>query len=586
MKPSMPSRSSLVALLVTSVFTLTPALAKTSSATATDTFAALAVVKPVSACTALTQVDLEDIGGAGSRVTSVSESTRENVAVCVVEGLLAPQIGFRLELPTTTWAQRYLQVGCGGLCGRIDMKAGAAQHCQPLRTGAFAVASTDMGHKAADTSFGDDPQKRADFAHRGIHLTAFASKKLINAFYGQKAKYAYFTGCSDGGREALIEAQRYPEDFDGIIAGAAALNFQVQNALYHAWMARSNTGPDGKPIMLASRLPILHKAVLAQCDVLDGQIDGLIAEPRLCHFDPAVVQCKASADAGKCLTSQEVETIRRFYEGPKDRVSGERLIVGGPQPGSELAWAGVFVPVAADQPIFSEKIAMESIRNLVFERNPAADFKLADLRFDESTFERLRPLHALYDATNPDLSSFASRGGKLILWHGWADPHISPLNTLAYHEAIEARMGKARAESFERLYMLPGVYHCGGGEGPSQIDLLTPVMAWVEKGRAPDAIVARQDRPDKGIGFGAPIANDTRPATANLPAFMTREDVSNRGRTRKVFPYPFMAEYDHKGYSKRANSYQRSEPLTTDKTPKWMGSGFFQPYAPMQGQSD
>ncbi|WP_122501501.1 tannase/feruloyl esterase family alpha/beta hydrolase [Pseudomonas viridiflava] len=572
MKPTMPSRSSVFALLVISFFPLTPALAGTPSSNVADNLAQLPVVTPVTACAALTQTDLSDIGGSGSRVVSASESSRDGVAVCAVEGLLAPQIGFKLELPTTTWAQRYLQVGCGGFCGHSDSRPGVADSCKPLKTGAFAVASTDMGHKTVDTTFGDDPQKRADFAHRGVHLTALASKKLIQTFYGRKAEYAYFTGCSDGGREALIEAQRYPEDFNGIIAGAAALNFQVQKVLFHGWVARANTGPDGKPIILASRLPILHKAVLAQCDVLDGQIDGLISDPRLCRFDPSVVQCKVSADNAKCLTAPEVEAARRIYDGPKDPASGERLIVGGPQPGSELAWAGLFVPVSADQPIVSQQIAEQSIRSLVFETNPPEDFKLADLRFDKSTFERLRPLHALYDATNPDLAPFASRGGKLILWHGWADPQVSPLNTLAYHEAVEAHMGKARTESFTRLYMLPGVYHCGRGEGPSEVDLLTPIMAWVEKGQAPGAIVARQYQPK-------PV---DKVVAASLPAFMTREDISNRGRTRKVFPYPYMAEYDHKGYSKRANSYQRSEPLTAEKTPKWVGSGFFQPYEPLQ----
>ncbi|QXG32874.1 tannase/feruloyl esterase family alpha/beta hydrolase [Pseudomonas viridiflava] len=572
MKPTMPSRSSVFALLVISFFPLTPALAGTPSSNVADNLAQLPVVTPVTACAALTQTDLSDIGGSGSRVVSASESSRDGVAVCAVEGLLAPQIGFKLELPTTTWAQRYLQVGCGGFCGHSDSRPGVADSCKPLKTGAFAVASTDMGHKTIDTTFGDDPQKRADFAHRGVHLTALASKKLIQTFYGRKAEYAYFTGCSDGGREALIEAQRYPEDFNGIIAGAAALNFQVQKVLFHGWVARANTGPDGKPIILASRLPILHKAVLAQCDVLDGQIDGLISDPRLCRFDPSVVQCKVSADNAKCLTAPEVEAARRIYDGPKDPASGERLIVGGPQPGSELAWAGLFVPVSADQPIVSQQIAEQSIRSLVFETNPPEDFKLADLRFDKSTFERLRPLHALYDATNPDLAPFASRGGKLILWHGWADPQVSPLNTLAYHEAVEAHMGKARTESFTRLYMLPGVYHCGRGEGPSEVDLLTPIMAWVEKGQAPGAIVARQYQPQ-------PV---DKVVAASLPAFMTREDISNRDRTRKVFPYPYMAEYDHKGYSKRANSYQRSEPLTAEKTPKWAGSGFFQPYEPLQ----
>ncbi|KTB87931.1 tannase/feruloyl esterase family alpha/beta hydrolase [Pseudomonas syringae] len=575
MKPTLPRYTHVLILLACSVLFQVPAQARTSASAASGNIAQLAVVKPVKACAALSDLELSDIGGQGSRVVSASESTRADIAVCVVEGRLAPEIGFRLELPTGSWAQRYLQVGCGGLCGNINTTVRAAERCRPLNTGAFAVAATDMGHQASDTTFGDDPQKRADFAHRAVHLTALASKKLISAFYGQQAEYAYFSGCSDGGREALIEAQRYPDDFDGIIAGAPALNFQVQKTLYHGWMTRSNTGPDGKPILLAAKLPLLHKAVLAKCDVLDGQIDGLIADPRICNFDPAVLQCKTAADTSNCLSEPEVAAVKRFYEGPKDPASGERLTLGGPQPGSELAWAGVFVPVAADQPAYSEKAASEAIRNVVFEKNPAADFDLRTLNIDKSTFDKLRPLHALYDATNPDLSSFANRGGKLILWHGWSDPNISPLNTLAYHEAVEAQMGKARAESFERLYMLPGVYHCGGGEGPSLVDLLTPVMAWVEKGQAPDVIVARQAMPDKA-------GNRQIPAQQSAAAFLIKDDVANRGRTRKVFPYPYIAEYDHKGYSKRANSYQRAEPLTTEKAPQWMGSAFFRPYTPIE----
>ncbi|PBP66739.1 tannase/feruloyl esterase family alpha/beta hydrolase, partial [Pseudomonas syringae] len=331
MKPSQPKYAHALLLLVTSLSIQTPALARMASSATADNTARLAVVKPVSNCAALSSVDLSDLGGQGSRVLAASESTRDGVAVCTVEARLAPQINFRLELPTGTWEQRYLQVGCGGLCGNVNSTVRAADGCISLSAGAFAVASTDMGHLAADEHFGDDPQKRADFAHRGVHLTALASKKLIAAFYGRKAQYAYFSGCSDGGREALIEAQRYPDDFDGIIAGAPALNFQVQKTLYHGWMARSNRGADGKPILLASRLPLLHKAVLEQCDLLDGQIDGLVADPRICHFDPAALQCKASADPATCLSAEEVATVRRFYEGPKDAVSGERLTLGGPQ---------------------------------------------------------------------------------------------------------------------------------------------------------------------------------------------------------------------------------------------------------------
>jgi hypothetical protein len=499
------------------------------------------------ACADLLSVDLTEVGGTGSRVTSATRAEDRGVAVCAVEGTLAPAIGFKVQLPLHTWAGRYLQAGCGGLCGQASLRVGAADGCAPLAGGGFVIASTDMGHQGMGGEFGKDPQKREDFAHRGVHLTAVAAKKLIRAFYGRDAERSYFTGCSDGGREALVEAQRYPSDFDGIVAGAPALNFQVQNSLYHAWQARSNTGPDGRAILAATRLSLLHEAVVGQCDALDGQVDGLIADPRACHFDPGSLACPAAAaDTTRCLTVAEVEAVRRLYEGPRDAATGQRLTIGGPQPGSELAWAGVFVPGSAGGPIFSERIALDALRNLVFETNPPADFGLSDVHFDEATFDRLRPHHPLFDATDPDLTAFAARGGKLVLWHGWADPHISPINTIAYHEAVERTMGKGRAAAFERLYLLPGVDHCAGGEGPSLVDLLTPVMDWVEKGAAPDAILTRSPGP--------------------------------ASRTRPVYAYPALARYSGKGDPNDASSYSRGDALFTAAPPAWAGADFYQPW--------
>jgi len=529
------------------------------------------------ACSELPGVDLVDVGGAGSRVTSATQASDRGVAVCAVEGVLAPSIGFKLLLPLQAWTGRYLQVGCGGLCGRASLEVGAADGCVPLAAGGFVIASTDMGHQGMGGEFGQDPHKREDFAHRGVHLTAVASKKLVSAFYGRDAAHAYFTGCSDGGREALVEAQRHPEDFDGIVAGAPAMNFQVQNSLYHAWQARSNTGADGKAILAASRLPLLHRAALDQCDGLDGQVDGLIVDPRACRFDPGALLCRSNPpeDGASCLTPAEVEAVRRLYHGPRDAATGERLTIGGPQPGSELAWAGVFVPRAADQPIFSERIALDALRNLVFESNPPAGFGLNDLRFDRATFDRLRPLHALYDATDPDLSAFAGKGGKLILWHGWSDPHISPINTIAYHEAVARSLGKERTESFERLYLLPGVYHCSGGEGPSRVDLLTPMIEWVERGVAPDAVIARSPRQGQASSFGLPPG----PPAGQPPAALEAAKAPAAGeRSRPVYPYPSVAKYDGKGDPNQASSYVRATPLISAEGPEWAGSDFYRPY--------
>ncbi|KAF1052892.1 MAG: Mono(2-hydroxyethyl) terephthalate hydrolase [Stenotrophomonas maltophilia] len=597
--PASSLRSSLLGLFA---LLAAPALALAAiPAPAPAPLAELPAIRPVSDCASLAALDLSDIGGAGSHISSAKLATEKDHEVCAVQGNLAPSIGFQVQLPTQGWTQRYLQVGCGGLCGRISLQAGAAQGCEPLNAGAFVVAGSDMGHSGEDDSWGADPQKRADFAHRGVHLTALAAKKLIQAFYGQPQAYAYFTGCSDGGREALMEAQRYPGDFNGIIAGAAALNFQVQNSVYHAWQTRANTGADGQAILVAGRLPLLHEAVLKACDGLDGQVDRLISDPRACHFDPAVLQC-ANGEAGQdCLSAAEVGAVRRLYDGPRDPVSGQRLTIGGPQYASELAWAGVFVPNAADQPIFSGRIALQAIQGVSLPLGQGQDISLEQVSFDKAWFDRLRSLHALYDASNPDLSAYAKRGGKLIIWHGWADPHISPLNSIAYHEALERQLGSKRVASFERLYLLPGVHHCNGGEGPDQLDLLTPMMSWVERDQAPQAIIATQAKAQGPGEFGAPEGRPALPppgADGKLPGPppgldgqhagpppgmqplpQSPADAANAGRSRPLYPYPYVAVYQGHGDIREASSYRRGQPQVTTPTPNWLGQDFFLPYS-------
>ncbi|WP_324768561.1 tannase/feruloyl esterase family alpha/beta hydrolase [Pokkaliibacter plantistimulans] len=559
--------------------------------------AELTTVTPIKSCSDLATTDLTDIGGAGSVITSAAETTTNGIQYCTVNGTLAPSIGFTVTLPVSTWTQRYLQLGCGGLCGKINLTSGASDGCAPLTRGEFVQASTDMGHQGSSGDFGNDPQKRRDFAYRGVHLTSVVAKKLIASYYGQAQKYAYFNGCSDGGREAVMEAQRFPDDFDGVIAGAPAMNFQAQNAVFHAWMAHVNTGADGKAILTAARLPLLHSAVLAQCDTLDGLKDGLISNPLACHFDPATLRCPSgNANSSHCLTDTEVDVVQKFYQGPVDKATGTKLIVGGPQFGSELAWAGVYVPYSADQPIFSTMIAQGAIQYLSFEHNPAT-FDLAHYAFDMSTFDQLRALHPLYDATNPDLSGFHAHGGKLILWHGWADPHISPLNTIAYHEAVQKVMGKEVAASFERLYLFPGMYHCQGGEGPNKVDLLTPMMSWVEQGNAPDVILSQQNNADSHSdkGFGDPNGGNKpkseqagagskgdKPHGMPMPPIskelMAQLNPPQPERTRPVYPFPAIARYSGKGNPNLASKYVRGEPAQPFSEIDWAGKAFFTPY--------
>jgi hypothetical protein len=499
-------------------------------------FAAPARAETARSCEGLASLDLANVADKPAHVVSAKEAQFLGRAVCEVSGAVEPKVQFRLRLPMQGWDGRYLQTGCGGLCGRITDEVHQVSGCAPFQRVEMAVATTDMGHEGPTPDFGDDPQLRVDFAYRGVHATAEVAKAIVAAFYGRPAERAYFIGCSDGGREGLMEAQRYPADFDGIAAGAPAFNFQIQNTFYHAWNARSNTGPDSKPIIVAADLPFLHRAALKACHAEDG----VIADPRRCAFDPVSALCATGQDAD-CLTAEQVEAARKIYEGPRT-ADGVWLTVGGPQPGSELSWAGVYVPKPGSDDIFGRVIAGGTISHIAFDPNPPKTFGLNDLGFDRETFERLKPMHALYDATNPDLSAFSAHGGRLILWHGWSDPHISPLNTIAYYRAVRATLGAEAADQAVRLFLIPGLYHCEGGEGFTKTDILTPLMAWVEEGKAPDKLV---------------LAGDTG--------------------TRPVFPYPAAAEYDGKGDRASAASWRPVVPGTEPAIRPWIGEAFLAP---------
>jgi len=558
--------------------------------------ATLKAIDPVASCASLSGADLKAATGAAT-TADAKEISSPKGRFCRVTGTIAPAIGYEVDLPMKGWTQRYLQTGCGGLCGNLDVQVSHAGTCLPAVNGEMVVASDDMGHRNVggpggdgDAAFGLDPQKRIDFAYRGNHVTALAAKALIKAFYGQAPRYSYFSGCSDGGREALVEAERFPDDFDGVAAGAPAMNFQVQNSFYHAWQARSNTGPDGKAILIASRLPVLHKAVLAACDALDGQVDGLISDPRACKFDPGSAQCAPGAtDSANCLTAAEVDAARRLYAGPRD-AEGHRFTIGQPQYGSELSWEGVFVPRSADQPIPSKGMAAGSSTYVIFPEAPAKDGDIDHFEFTQAHFARLADLHPLYDATDVDLERFQAKGGKLLLWHGWSDPHISPLNTIAYDESVRKFMGEAKANGFLRLFLFPGVYHCGGGDGFSQFDVLTPLMAWVEQGRAPDRIDAAQTPPGFGpFGAGppprgAPPINGVPPdgpappfIAGSKPAPLPMPDAP-AVRTRPVFAYPMQAHYSGQGDPDDGRNYTAVEGPRSDLASlKWEGSHFMGP---------
>jgi feruloyl esterase len=535
------------------------------SAQAAPRLAELAPVTPVATCASLAAIDLAPVTGAAT--TLAAKEILGPHGWCAVTGTIAPAIRFEVRLPLTGWTQRFLQTGCGGLCGNLRINPEKAAGCAPVTDGSIVLASTDMGHQGMDPAWGSNPQQREDFAHRGVHVTALAAKALITAFYGQPQRYAYFSGCSDGGREALIEAQRYPDDFDGIAAGAPALNFAAQNSFHHGWLARSNTGADGAPLLTAVDMPLLHKAVLAACDKRDGLADGQIDDPRRCRYDPAPLRCKGTAAPGRCLTAEQIAAVRRIYAGATT-ADGQKLEVGAIMPGSELEWIGVFVPPVKSAPIMSARFADDTINHLLFTPNPQPPYTMASFPFDAEMHTRETEARKLYNADNPDLARFAAHGGKLILWHGWADPHISPVGTIDYYARVGRVMGEpARAESV-RLFLFPGMGHCGGGNGPNDFGLLAALMAWTETGAAPAVLIARRAPPER---MGPP-PGPPPPGAAMMGPPPSRSVAKLPPRSRPVFPYPAVARYSGKGSIDEAASFSRNMPELHTDVASWIGS--------------
>jgi hypothetical protein len=509
----------------------------------------LPVLPPTMDCAALAGVDVSAQVGAGTGITSAGPAAASpGYPVCDVKGVIAPQIQFEVQLPTQTYRQRYLQTGCGGLCGILAITVRAADGCVPVTDGSFVTASDNQGHVGggtADGNFGVDPQARIDFAERADHLTALAAKALISTFYGQPPRFSYWDGCSQGGHEGLTEAQRHPNDFNGILAGTPASITTELNAFNQSWLARVDFDPTGRVILPATKLAALHDAVMSACDGLDGLVDGQLDDPRACTFDPATLACPGNADAPTCLTPAQITVVRKIYSGAvTDR--GEHLYPGGQPLGSELAWAGWMIPVNPTAPQNSTvawRIGDGWDKYLAFDRNPPLSFTANDLGFDRPTFEHVRQLADFYDAIDPDLSAFRRTGGKLILWHGWADQAIPPTGTVAYYQAVQDRMGGLTAtQQFARLYMFPGVFHCGGGPAPNSFDLLTPLMNWVENAAAPTRITATE--------------------TTNGTVV----------RTRPVFPYPLVARYTGTGNINDATNFVPAAPQhpSQDHFP-WLG---------------
>ena len=427
---------------------------------------------------------------------------------CRVLGYVRPAINFEVRLPTTDWNSKFLMIGCGGFCGSLDTPGQLGTMNRGLRRG-YAVAITDAGHWGATPTDGrwamDNPVARADWGWRAVTETARVSKTIVNGLYGTAAQKSYFDGCSNGGRQALMEASRFPDDFDGIIAGSPAMDVTHLAGALFAHLLQSNTGADGRPIFTNAKLHLVTYAAAAAC----ADADGLVQDPRVCRFKPATMACRPGDLPETCLTPAEAGTLEKWYAGPVSR-AGTPLYSGGIPTGSEVFWpewlTGNGKTDGQDM-----QFAREGLRYVAFAVSPGPLFDPVRDYDIERDLPKARPMEAVYDSSNPDLSKFNARGGKLIVYQGWADAIVTPFRTVDYYDAVtKAAGGQANVEKFARLFMIPGMDHCGASNaGPGVdnrgFDPLVALETWVEKGHAPAQLVTTKLDTDGKPKWSRPV---------------------------------------------------------------------------------
>lgn len=467
------------------------------------------------ACGALTSLTMPDVTindaamvNAGAFTPPGEPKPSTVPAFCRVQGVATPtsdsHIEFEVWIPRDTWNGKFQAVGVGGYFGSISYGA----MVDALARG-YAVEGNDVGHTGGDLSFGlGHPEKVVDWAWRAMHVSAQAGKLVVRNATGAWPQYSYFVGCSSGGHQALSEAQRFPETFDGMIAGNPANNrVHLVAAYLYSWLALHDER--GAALVSNEKLQMITKAAVATC----GDKDGVIQEPRSCAFDPASLLCEA-AENGECLTARQIDAVKKVYRGVHNPRTGERIYAGWTV-GTEAGWPAYLT---------TPKVPMRSeVLGWFLFNNPAWDFRSFD--FDKDLAYANEKIGYMA-AVNPDLSKFKARGGKLIMYAGGSDPIVPPEDGAAYYESVAKQMGGlASIQDFYRFFTVPGMGHCGGGAGTSDFDMLTALEAWVERGVAPNTILA---------------THSTNGAV---------------DRSRPLCPYPTVARWTGKGDAASAENY-------------------------------
>lgn len=492
-------------------------------------------------CDALRSADFSGIPDASTRLigTKLVDPSGDSAGYCEVSGNVTPSDRFLLRLPSAHWNRKFIELGCGGPCGST---AHIVECDDQLRRG-YACIVSDGGHKSSglDVKWAASNQQAViEYFVRASHVTAVAGKTIAQRYYGQAPHTSYFMGCSSGGIQAMWEAQRFPWDFDGIVAGAPALNVSA-NLVGWLWVNRALTGKNGKPLLGHDDLEVLHQAVVVKCDLNDGIKDGVIGDPRACGFDPTELRCSAGKTS-QCLTAQQTEAIEKIYRGPVTS-KGEQIAMAMAMKGSERTWSGLF-DGSVGNPTSTYNYATDWFRYAISQPSPRPTWNPGEFDFDRD-YQRLG-MAEITAPINPDLRRFKARGGKLLSYTGWNDAIEGVRGTVDYYETAERTMGgRAATQDFFRLFVIPGMNHCSGGDGAYAVDYLSYIEAWVEKGQAPEKLVGSHIRLDNSAGAGR----------LRFPLDLAKIEFS-----RPVYPYPVRAKYLGHGDPNDAANFGPVEP--------------------------
>ena len=472
---------------------------------------------PCITCEEIKSLKLPDV------TISESETVEEETSFCKVLGIISKEIKFELLLPNA-WNARFVMGGGGGFVGSIQNTARSRVH------DGYATVGTNTGHEShglkADWAL-YHMERQVNFGHLAVHRTAEVAKTLIAQYYCAYPDYNYFMGCSRGGGQALIEAQRYPSDFDGIVSAAPVIDWPATGAefIQNMQILYPNPAKLDAPLISQVHVQLLQEAVLEQCDALDGIKDQILNDPRDCAFDFSLLpQCPDEAGGKDCFTAAQIQAVQLIYEGATNQEGA--IYPGFPfgcenEPGGWLPWIVGPHPGAMELgfPSLHFAFGTEMFKYLVFQ-NPDWDYST----YDFGNFSRDTQYAAAYlNATNTAYGAFKNRGGKMIMYHGWNDPALSAYTAIEHYE--EAKAKDNELEDYIRLFMLPGVLHCGGGPGPSQADWLELIRVWVEEDKAPERVVVSKTENDEVV------------------------------MTRPVFPYPGIAVYDGSGDPNKEGSF-------------------------------